>query len=145
MEATIAFSGIGYFLECLDEASGLASFKGVKRLRGRTFITGQTRRQATRAQILACLAVEGIKKDCFGVFMLLIKVQTGTSPTLSDTDFRPVGGAVTGALKSLGIDKRFNQDNGMPIYQLPILAETAQIGTQYLRSPIEFVAFGGKQ
>jgi len=42
-------------------------------------------------------------------FVLISTDKAGALKTFGDADFHPIGGAVTGSLKALGIDKRLDQ------------------------------------
>ena len=103
------------------------------------------RRHDRGRENLAGLGVKGIEEDRLGLVMELIEVDARAAEAFGHADFSPIGRAITGAFETLGVYVGFDQEQGMVVVLLPIIAETFEVEAQEVGGQIGRLALGREQ
>lgn len=71
--------------------------------------------------------IQGIDENSFDRFVPSI-LTVISAPALSEAQTDPIGGFITGAFETGGIDKRFQEHGSIPIAVLPIPCQSPEVG-----------------
>lgn len=138
-------AGVFEFCESLQQALGLLAAQGILAGIGLAAVRSPSWRHDRGGKDLASFGVEGIEKDRLGMVVELIEVNARAAEALGHADFDPIGRAITGAFETLGVHIGFDQEQGVVVLLLPIVAEAFEIQAQEVRGQIGRLALGREQ
>lgn len=138
-------AGVFEFSESLEQAPGLLAAQGILAGIGLAAVRSPSWRHDRGGKDLASFGVEGVEKDRLGMVVELIEVNARAAEALGHADFDPIGRAITGAFETLGIHIGFDQEQGVVVLLLPIVAEAFEIQAQEVRGQIGRLTLGREQ
>jgi hypothetical protein len=127
MEPAPVATGIAQRAQGQKKAFGLLAAQGIFDGISHAFKRGPSRWHDGGGENLASFGSEAMKEDGFGFLVELIEVDPGAAEAFGDSDFNPMGGAVTGAFEAFGIDEGLNQGDRMTVALLPILTQALEV------------------